>query len=60
MAIKIERVNDESIVYNREHSVEEKIAVIDMEEEGIEDYNIYIDDHLKKRVTIDYTKKEGG
>lgn len=60
VAIKIERVNDESIVYNREHSVEEKIAVIDMEEEGIEDYNIYIDDHLKKRVTIDYTKKEGG
>lgn len=58
--IKIERVDDKSIVYEKEHLVEEKLAIIDMEQEGIVDYNIYIDNRLKRKVTIDYTKKEGG
>lgn len=60
VTIRIERVDDGSIIYDREHLIEEKTAVIDMRQEGIVDYNIYIDDHLKKRVTIDYTKREGG
>ncbi|NMA95625.1 MAG: Stk1 family PASTA domain-containing Ser/Thr kinase [Clostridiales bacterium] len=58
--IRVERVDDGSIVYEKEHLVEEQVIVIPMEQEGVVDYNIYVDNRLKRRVTIDYTKKEGG
>lgn len=58
--IKIERVDNKSIVYEQEHLVTEGIVIVDMEQEGVVDYDIYIDSQLRRRVTIDYTKREGG
>lgn len=58
LVIKIEKADDKSVVYEKEHSIDEKVVVVDLEEKGVVDYNIYIDGQLRKKITIDFTKKE--
>ncbi len=58
VVVKIERADNRSIIHEREYSVDEGVAVIELSERGVVDYNIYIDDQLTQKITIDFTKKE--
>ncbi len=58
VAVKIERADDKSVVYENEHSTDEGAVVVDLKESGVVDYNIYIDGQLRKKITINFTKKE--
>lgn len=44
-------------VYNRFHTVNDEVLTIRLEGRGVAEYEIYIDDELTYRTTIDFTKK---
>lgn len=44
-------------VYNRFHTVNDEILTIRLEGKGVAEYEIYIDNELSYRTTIDFTKK---
>ena len=44
-------------VYNRFHMVNDEVLTIRLEGRGVAEYEIYIDDELTYRTTIDFTKK---
>ena len=44
-------------VYNRFHTVNDEMLTIRLEGKGVAEYEIYIDNELSYRTTIDFTKK---